>query len=408
MHRWCRSALRRMLGCAVVAAAADFAASGENAPLPPIHVLIISGQNNHAWEPTLARMRETCERTGRFRLTVNTSPQTMGPDDLRRVRVVLSHWNAWGDAPVRQWSPEARSGLLDFVQRGGGHVAVHAGSSSFYDWPEYHAMAGAAWALGRTGHGPVQAFRVTVAAPDHPITRGIVGFWTVDELWHRTGITPGVTVLATGFSDALRGGTGNEEPVAVCGAYGQGRTMALLLGHDARAMANAGFESLLTRGLEWAAGGEVSLPPSPELPASAAAARLASADLKGLLEAVAGYRFGMDRGDLLELEVLAADAGTGSESRGAFARTVAEALPKAASAEARIGLCRVLSLVGTAAEISVLETMLGDPDLHLAACEALQRIPGPEATAALVRALSRGDATDAMVAAHALAARRDP
>jgi hypothetical protein len=42
-------------------------------------------------------------------------------------------------------------------------------------------------------------------------------------------------------------------------AFGKGRCFALLLGHDARTMQNAGFQALLVRGTEWAATGKVTV-----------------------------------------------------------------------------------------------------------------------------------------------------
>jgi type 1 glutamine amidotransferase len=52
-------------------------------------------------------------------------------------------------------------------------------------------------------------------------------------------------------------GTGvRDEPVAVAGTFGKGRSFTLLLGHDVTEMGNPGFADLLVRGSFWAASGQ--------------------------------------------------------------------------------------------------------------------------------------------------------
>ena len=47
--------------------------------------------------------------------------------------------------------------------------------------------------------------------------------------------------------------------------YGKGRVFVTALGHDTDAMKSAGFVATLTRGTEWAATGDVSIPVPAEL-----------------------------------------------------------------------------------------------------------------------------------------------
>lgn len=55
-------------------------------------------------------------------------------------------------------------------------------------------------------------------------------------------------------------GAGADEPMLWTVKYGSGRVFATALGHDAAAMQSAGFAATLTRGAEWAATGEVTIP----------------------------------------------------------------------------------------------------------------------------------------------------
>jgi type 1 glutamine amidotransferase len=87
-------------------------------------------------------------------------------------------------------------------------------------------------------------------------------FLANDELYHRLELLPNTTVLATAFSDPATGGTGNNEPMVWTASLGSGRTVHITLGHDLSAMSQPGFEAAFARGTEWAATGQVTLPPS--------------------------------------------------------------------------------------------------------------------------------------------------
>ena len=89
---------------------------------------------------------------------------------------------------------------------------------------------------------------------------GMQPFTTFDELWHNVPVDDQATVLASAFSSLDSGGSGRYEPVAMVKEFGKGRSFTLMLGHDTRAMDNLGFQSLLARGSEWAATGNVTLP----------------------------------------------------------------------------------------------------------------------------------------------------
>lgn len=232
-------------------------AHGVDAAAQKVRVLIFSGQNNHEWKLTTPRLKEVLEGAGRFDVAVTDHPERCDAGTLRKYDVLVSNWNTFGNPAVTNWPPAVREAYLDFVRQGGGVVVVHAGSSSFYDWPEYQRLAGGSWNLGETGHGPVHRFPVTLTRPEHPVTLGLTNFLTTDELWHRAGFLPGNDVLATAFSALDKKGSGRDEPVAWIRKEGRGRSFTLLLGHDVRAMESFGFQALLRRGTEWAARGSV-------------------------------------------------------------------------------------------------------------------------------------------------------
>lgn len=223
----------------------------------PLRALILSGQNNHNWRETTPRLREILEHGGQFAVTVLEAPETMTAGMLAEQDVIVSNWNAWGDAPVMDWPEATRNAFLAFVHGGKGFVSVHAGSSSFYDWPEYQELVITAWDLDTTGHGKQHTFIVKPTGEDHPITEGMEPFETFDELWHGVPLPDDAAVLATAYSSTEFGGSGNDEPILMVRGYGEGRCVNFLLGHHVQAMRPEAFATLLRRATEWAATGTV-------------------------------------------------------------------------------------------------------------------------------------------------------
>lgn len=220
--------------------------AGPSAAAEGPRVLIFTGQNNHNWRETTPKLKAILEAAGRFKAEVTEHPERCDAAMLAKYDVVVSDWNTWGKAAVTAWPDATRAALLDFIRGGKGFVAVHAGSSSFFDWPEYQRIAGAWWQLGQTSHGKPHDFPVKPVG-EHPITRGVEQFSTTDELWIKPGVHPAATVLATG----------DGQPIALVTELGKGRGFTLLLGHSAAFMDTPGFQVLFTRGVEWAATGRV-------------------------------------------------------------------------------------------------------------------------------------------------------
>jgi type 1 glutamine amidotransferase len=388
------------LRCLVAACLLGMTSGAAPAAAPAkLAVLILSGQNNHDWKTTTPLLKRILESSGRFTVEVTEHPEQLTAASLARCDALVSNWNAWGDAAVKEWPEAARKAVLDFVRGGRGFVVVHAGSSSFYDWPEYQRMVGASWNLGSTGHGAPHSFYVQVADPGHPVTHGMRIFVTRDELWHRTGIQPGVQPLAVAFSEKETGGSGQEEPVVLAHEFGKGRCFNLVLGHDGQAMASAGFQALLRRGTEWAASGKVTIPVGDMA--------LSAGDLDFVLSDVRKYRPG-DRRDALSMLEYHAGCVANTPKAAATAERLANlAADAGATLEGRRFACRMLSLVGSGAQVPALYGLLADKDLSTYARFALERIPGEESGAALRAALSRASGMERVGLINSLAARRD-
>ena len=351
----------------------------------PLRVLILTGQNNHNWKETTPKLKEILTASGRFAVDITEHPEQCDAAAFAKYDVLLSNWNSWGKVAVTNWPAATKQAYLDFIRGGKGLVVVHAGASSFYDWPEYQQAGGASWKLGETGHGKPHEFTVKFADPAHPITRGLEPFRTTDELWMKPGIHPAAKVLATA----------EDQPSALVTEFGKGRTFALLLGHNAEFMATPGFQSLLCRGAEWAATGNVTLT-APKPP-----------DADAALKELAAYRFGASRQPVLALENLAAAASTNPAAKKKLAAEIVAMLGSSATIEAKQAACWQLSIIGSAGEVPALAKLLTDKDLGYQARLALERIPGDEPLAALRAALATTTGEARVNVINSLAARRD-
>ena len=273
-------------------------ASAENKRL---RALVIDGQNNHAWQQTTPLIVQTLQGCGRFSVDVATSPPKGGDfndfkPDFSGYDVVVSNYNG------ESWSATTKKAFELYVSSGGGFVCIHAADNSFPDWPAYNQMIGLGGWGGRNekdgpyvrwldgkfvrqespghggSHGQRHPFVVVVRDAEHPITRGLPGSWmqAEDELYAELrGPAEGMHVLATALSASDKGGTNQHEPILMTIDYGQGRVFHSTMGHDTKSMQGVAFQATLQRGAEWAATGEVTLPPvtAEQLPADQPAMR---------------------------------------------------------------------------------------------------------------------------------------
>lgn len=288
-----------------------------------ISVLLIDGQNNHAWMETTPVLVGILEGSGKFSVTVSTSPpappkaprapkekteeaQQKFAEQLKawqaesdRLKAETQEdWAAWRPAfseydvvvsnyNGEPWPDEVKAAFEAYVKGGGGFVSVHAANNSFPEWKAYNEMIAVGgwggrselsgpylrlregnWTQDKTegkggSHGQRHEFVVETQAPDHPIMKGLPGKWkhAEDELYDRLrGPAENVTILGAAFSDTGTGGSGESEPMLMTISFGEGRVFHTTLGHNIVSMTGVGFQETLKRGTEWAATGAVTFP----------------------------------------------------------------------------------------------------------------------------------------------------
>ncbi|MCX6362028.1 MAG: ThuA domain-containing protein [Armatimonadetes bacterium] len=348
------------------------AAAQVRAAPPRIPTLLLSGSNNHDWRTTTPRLKAILEATGRFTVTVTERPGELTAAALAPYRLVVSNWNTFGMGDA-QWPEAARRAISGFVPGGKGWLTIHAGGSSFYDWPDYQRLAGPSWTNGVTSHGAMHRFVVQMSDAGHPITHGLRLFITRDELWNRPGVQPGAQVLATAYSESAGGGAGRDEPVLTALQVGRGRTCGLTLGHDVDAMATPGFGLLLARAAEWAATGAVTQP-IPRTPLGSAEADWAAAALRT-------WRSGDPNGIVWALEHDAGQCAGTPGVQAAAKRLLTVASDAAATLDGRRQALRLLTQLAGPGDVPALAALAKEPALTADVAALLTSVPGKEAAA---------------------------
>ncbi len=253
------------------------------AAAPPYKALLVDGQNGHDWKSTSPVLKKLLEETELFTVDVATSPakrQDMSGFEPKFADYDVVVLNYQGD----MWPEQTQQAFVDYVRNGGGVVVYHFACAAFPSWKEYNEIIGLGgwgrrnekdgpyirWRDGQIvrddspgrggGHGPSQPFQLVIRNADHPITKGLPDkFMHVsDELygWLR-GPAKNLTVLATAFAPADKGGSDEHEPLLFTVSYGKGRVFQNALGHTSKELASVAFIVPFQRGAEWAASGKV-------------------------------------------------------------------------------------------------------------------------------------------------------
>lgn len=305
-----------MIRCLLVMALVSLVGGASSAGGETLKALIVDGQNNHGdWPKTTMMMRAFLLDSQRFTVDVArtrftwqgekrlqefplqdgrdytpVSEPRSDPDFRPRFSdydVVISNFG-FNAAP---WPASTREAFERYVRDGGGFVVIHAANNAFGGWREYNRMIGLGGWGGRTErdgpyvylddsetlvrdpspgpgghHGAQHSYQIVIREPDHPIVRGLPRVWmhARDELYDQLrGPAENMSVLATAFADPRHGGTGRHEPMIMTIDYGQGRIFHTPMGHADYSFECVGFMTVLLRGTEWAATGQVTLDDMP-------------------------------------------------------------------------------------------------------------------------------------------------
>lgn len=269
--------MNRHLVTIAIACALPLCAQMQQGSKPKLQALIITGQNGHDWRGTTPVLRDMLESTGRFEVRVTEEFRGAGPAALAPYDLVILNYFDKG-RPELRWGESADAALLSYVRSGKGLVVYHFSVAAFNGWTEFERMSAGNWRPNHGHHSAKHDFTVRVTDAAHPITRGLKAAFSQssDELYANLAWQPSGSyhVLATAWDDhSLYAGkakqpvpgAGIDQPMLWTTKYGDGRVFVTALGHDVPAIRTSAFVTTFTRGCEWAATGEVTLPVPPDM-----------------------------------------------------------------------------------------------------------------------------------------------
>ena len=200
-------------------------------------VLVLLGGGYHEFDECGRILDAFLKATDRFDVTCTTDRDVL--TSLRRRRyAALVVFTQGGQLTAKQ-----ETGVIDFVERGGGLVGIHCASDSFTKNKGYMQLIGSQFA----GHGAVVPFDVTVSDENHPLAARVQKFRITDELY--------ILKQHADFEPYLQAYWQNvAHPMAYTRTQGEGRVGYLALGHGVEAFNHPTFQSQLIRQLRWVCG----------------------------------------------------------------------------------------------------------------------------------------------------------
>jgi type 1 glutamine amidotransferase len=221
-------------------------------PADPPRILLVTataGFHHDSISTAQAVVQQLGRQSGQFEVTLLSDVRSLpalNAEALARHRAVFFA-NTSGELPLDATQKQA---LLDFVAAGGGFVATHSASDTFYTWPAYGGLLGAYF----HEHPWTTKVDVTVDTPQHPLTAGLGDSFAIfDEIYvFRTNPRATARVLLTLDGDSL--GTGDDHPLAWCTHYGAGRVVYNALGHFDSTWQDERFQTFLLGAVRWATG----------------------------------------------------------------------------------------------------------------------------------------------------------
>jgi len=386
---------------------------------PPHKVLIVTGHNNHKWEVSSVVFKQILEQTELFSVDMAIRPPLS-----QEIEIFHPNFNKYDvvflDYNGASWPKETQDAFVDFVKSGGGVVLVHAANNSFGDWPEYLDIIGLGawgdrdekdgpyiyWQDGKFirdmtpgeagGHGPQHEFQVINRDMDHPITKGLPEKWMRgrDELYsHLRGLGKNMQILATAYSNpADRNGSGRHEPVMMTIDYGKGRVFHTPLGHVTgtvpyRSLECGGFITVIQRGTEWAATGNVTQEIPLDFPDAVTVRsweKYFEPNFDAVLESIKNYNYGDNRKNLTVIEDMIRVAHRNPNYLSRIEKSLVSFLLSDASTPAKQVIGKYYSLIADPSSAESIAKLFNDPNLYETALYILKRIPG-ESTNALLR-----------------------
>jgi type 1 glutamine amidotransferase len=214
---------------------------------PRPHALVLTGDQPHEPGHLEEGLRPVFEATGVVpHFTVDVRALTA--ENLARVQLLVILRDGL-QRPERDprthfvWmTTEQQRAVVTFVEGGGGFLNLHNAMGLYPPDGPYLDLVGGRY----IGHGPLERFRVEVVDPDHPVTRGVSGFFVADEQH-----TPPYDERRVHLLLRNRADDGKEAAAGWVREPGRGRLCHLANGHTREALLHPMYQRLLRNAARW-------------------------------------------------------------------------------------------------------------------------------------------------------------
>ncbi|GMU22289.1 MAG: hypothetical protein AMXMBFR13_23750 [Phycisphaerae bacterium] len=216
-------------------------------PSPLKRVVIVTGDDypGHLWRQTAPEIAAILRKDPRLEVTITESPALLASPLMGEYDAAVLHYMNWQGRPDP--GEQVRKGLEEYVRSGHGLVLVHFACGAFQSWSGFVKVAGRVWDPKLRGHDPRGPFDVGIIDREHPITAGMEGFRTDDELYTCLVGEPPIRVLAEATSSVDK----KPYPMGFVHELGRGRVFHTPLGHDVTSFKAEGTRELIRRATAW-------------------------------------------------------------------------------------------------------------------------------------------------------------
>ena len=208
-------------------------------------ILIYSGTTGYRHDSIPAGIEAitTIARQRRLAVVASEDPAIFSADSLRRFRaIVLLSCTTDPKNPASEWLVgDRRTALQDFVERGGGVLAIHAAADSHYNWPWYGKLIGGRFARHPSGT-PTGTIRVAATGETRQRT---------DEWYYFDDYDPTSKLLVTLDPTSIGEKDVNPNPMSWTRTVGRGRLFYTAMGHTKESYSEPWFLRHIASGFDW-------------------------------------------------------------------------------------------------------------------------------------------------------------
>lgn len=216
-------------------------------------VLVVTG--GHAFERLAFLELFTRLNDATFRVVQHPSAQALFRPEATNQYDVVVLYDMWQPIADRD-----KTNFLALARSGKGFVVLHHAIANYNTWDAYHDLVGARYYLqpeivegrkkARSQYQHDVTFTVNIAAPQHPVTRGLTSFEIRDETYQGFEVAADVQPLLTTTEPS------SGPVIGWAKTNGLSRWVYVQLGHDHHAYANPHYRQLVQQAIQWVAGGE--------------------------------------------------------------------------------------------------------------------------------------------------------